>query len=711
MNDRVSKKPPTTYICTEEELRSKFDYEEQEDARGRKLARSRKLTTRANSSVAASSVADRSDSSRHSNIFRFGKSLAATFNPSNWKIWSKQQQPVEDEETAQLRALHERKQKAERIYQELKEAGHFRGRSVGPREPESVSESNTLHGKHDSGIEFAGHDTGSARVSRELSREDKRKGRIFLEAPRISRDCRDESPVSNAGSAVPSNASSPTKQSFHFKKTSLSNIKKVFINENTSNATVDSHYQRPVSRIPSRKDLQKQQKLVKRVSDLEGKLEAARRQLSEALNEPVPDQPTSKVGRSRFVPGALASLPSERLLSGYISSDPGFSDNESHIEVGKAIMGDYMEDNEVIDQKFVAPTHKLAASPLWVGKPLTRPGTLPQDRVLPTVEREELIREKAVSDVGHMAAETATTISEPSTKAYDPNDFDYVEEKSEGETTTKRRPAKATTDQTPTKKTPTKKRKSNFERLADDGGQYKPSQDADSDPESEVKKTTPRKQNVGARPRKLQKIVPESNGDASSKASASKSMKTPSSSQDHISTPGARGNNQNKGSGNASMDASSVPGRRNSLKAMKKLTSPPPPDRMAKSKILPKGKQSFSPPPSSSFTGLDYMKPSLSKQTTKHVAELVDNNVAYSADPTTDDNIPPMPAIPKAIRLSSGEVVKTSTSFGSGASKTSAGPTKLTKPRPAHKESVRPENKKQDNDEADDDFHWDRDTF
>jgi hypothetical protein len=609
--------------------------------------------------------------------------LAATFNPTNWKIWSKQQPAAEDEESAHLRALRERQQKAERIYKELKEAGQFRSRSVGPRDLELGSDPNILHRKHDSGIEFAGHDVNSGRASREMSIEDKRKGRIFLDPPRF----RNESPASNAGSAAPSNASSPNKQSFHFKKPSLLDIKKAFANQN-SNAAWDGHYQRPVSRIPSRKDLQKQQKLVKRVSDLEGKLEAARRQLSEALNEPVPDQPPSKIGKSRFVPGALASLPSERLLSGYVSSDPGFSDNESHIEVGNAVTSDLM--NAANEQKSVAPKHKVTASPAWLGKPLTRPGTPPQDRALPTVEHEESIQEKDVSEVGHMAVETATNISEPSTKPYDPNDADYIEEGSDEEGT-----PKLPNNKLGTEKTPTKKRKSTFERLADDGGPYKPSQGSDSDPESEVKKAIPRKKNAGIRPpRKLQKTVQESNGDSNPKASTSKT--------DHRnSTSGLGASNNNSSSAKASM-----PTRRNSLKGMKKLVSPPPPGM--KSKIPQKGKQSFSPPPSSSFTGLDYMKPSLSKQTVKHVGDVVGNNIAYSADPTTDDNVPPMPPMPKAVRLSSGEVIKTTTSLGGGTSKaSSSGPTKLTKQRPALKES-----KKQDTDKVpSDDFQWDRDVF
>jgi hypothetical protein len=44
------------------------------------------------------------------------------------------------------------------------------------------------------------------------------------------------------------------------------------------------------------------------------------------------------------------------------------------------------------------------------------------------------IDENAGSDVDHTVIETATTISEPSTKAYDPKDGDYVEGDSKHET-------------------------------------------------------------------------------------------------------------------------------------------------------------------------------------------------------------------------------------------------------------------------------------
>ena len=103
MNDRASHVPPTNYIG-DEELRER--HEREENARGRKMAHPRKFYS---TSSTVSSSADRSES-RHSSIFRFGKSLAATFNPSNWKIWSKQEQV--EEETAQQKTLRERQLKS-----------------------------------------------------------------------------------------------------------------------------------------------------------------------------------------------------------------------------------------------------------------------------------------------------------------------------------------------------------------------------------------------------------------------------------------------------------------------------------------------------------------------------------------------------------------------------------------------------------------------
>ena len=72
--------------------------------------------------------------------------------------------------------------------------------------------------------------------------------------------------------------------------------------------------QNGLKRKQSKKDLQKQQKLSKKISDLETQLEKARRNLRLVEDAPpVPDFSAHAL-RKPFVPGALASLPSERLL-------------------------------------------------------------------------------------------------------------------------------------------------------------------------------------------------------------------------------------------------------------------------------------------------------------------------------------------------------------------------------------------------------------
>lgn len=76
-------------------------------------------------------------------------------------------------------------------------------------------------------------------------------------------------------------------------------------------------------RQPSKKELAKHQRLSKKVSDLEYKLDTARRELEKSLQEapPVPDVPVN-FGHKRFNPRAPASLPSERLLTPQTSCTP-----------------------------------------------------------------------------------------------------------------------------------------------------------------------------------------------------------------------------------------------------------------------------------------------------------------------------------------------------------------------------------------------------
>jgi hypothetical protein len=177
MNDRASKVPPAEFIG-EERLR-------EEQARQRANARSSQQTN------STASTTEKAEAARQSGIFRFGKSVAASFNPANWKIWKAQPQQLD--ETMHQKALRERQEKAERIYRELKQAGKFRDSSNPPTFHVSEYDVSTVkqavrRGKHDDNAEK--HDSGiefdRAHVTHDsTSKEEKRRGRVFLEPPSL----------------------------------------------------------------------------------------------------------------------------------------------------------------------------------------------------------------------------------------------------------------------------------------------------------------------------------------------------------------------------------------------------------------------------------------------------------------------------------------------------------------------------------------------
>jgi hypothetical protein len=324
MNDRTSRRPPAVYIGADEETRE----------RGRSEGRmSEKLHKKTNSinrhsyqTDTQQLTLDKTDSNR-SSIFRFGKSIAASFNPSNWKIWSK---TAELESTAE-RDLRQRKENAELIYKELKQNGQFRDFRHAPYNHLCQGDDTVSgHDKHDSGVQFGDPKSDIGRTFHELnfgtptSKHEKRYARFFADgasnmvppnpetSPQRSETHTCEVPASEV-------RSSARQSSFQFRKPSITNLG---LGSSTKLPLVTGDLaevgSRGLRRLPSRKDLQKQQKLVKRVSNLEEKLEAARRQLLEAMGEPLPSQSISEA-RTRFVPGTLATLPSERFLSSHTS--------------------------------------------------------------------------------------------------------------------------------------------------------------------------------------------------------------------------------------------------------------------------------------------------------------------------------------------------------------------------------------------------------
>jgi hypothetical protein len=333
MNDRRSQKPHRSYIDTSSVTWEGADMIQTSDDRHRIKKQSRNFTNQAQPPATLLPVGERPESVRPSAIFRFGKSLASAFNPASWKIWSKPQ----DDYDGQDKVLDVRREKAERIYKELRRTGQLGGFT----HLKNVEEQGkgASHTKHDSGIDMGQRSsTGVIRnfgISEpmETPTAEKRYGRVFLAASditfhRTGGSLATESPVSSTNSSAHLGAS--------------------FIPD--SHVRLGDAKQRPqqedlmgdhqsLRRLPSRKDLHKQQKLVKRVSDLEGKLEAARRQLAEALGEPIP-VPSSGMNRSRFTPGALSSLPSERLLSSYTPPDDEGDRMRAHSGVGRALSTD-----------------------------------------------------------------------------------------------------------------------------------------------------------------------------------------------------------------------------------------------------------------------------------------------------------------------------------------------------------------------------------
>ncbi|CZT07455.1 uncharacterized protein RAG0_12897 [Rhynchosporium agropyri] len=669
MNDRVSQVPPVPYLEPEDELLSEYNTAGCGEG-GRCRKRSRMFTRPSNTSVAESS-ANQSDASRSSSLFRFGKSIAATFNPNNWKFWGKeheQQQEEEDEEVTQLRVLQERQAKAERIYQELKESGHFRDSAVGPRLFTPASEKRPR--KHDSGIEVGDLDLWSSRGG-STSLEEKRKGRVFLEPPRLSQH--GESPgSSHEASVTHSNASTPKKFNFkkpslaNLKKASLSNIKSTFAGD--SSLSVNEHHQ--ARRIPSRKDLHKQQKLVKRVSNLEERLKQARQKLSLALNEPMPSEsPASQAGsrvlRSKFVPGALSSLPSERLLSGYVSSEADFSDEGMGNGIGQAVSTDlYMSGGVSEQSKDVTTGSKYSQ------------GNNNEESVMQSVEDGKPTRqESTLASIGNTSQADAADLTP--TKPKDTEMADYEDEeltpKPKVEAVRSTKPSKSLSPLEATKK-----RKSIFERIPDDGGDYNPSEaeeeeddeDLESDIISEVSSITklktkskssstskishPSSSRKGPtlllqHPRKVQKTRqgPKNTKPAVSKSSATKFSTSVSSSI----PPPTR--------------TAPPPPPPSSNPSIKKLR----PHQLKRKAALPpqtERQQSASPPPSStSFTapgsGLVYNKPTRTHKVTSGSASSKAGSVSSKKDENEkmNDEVPPMPTMPKSVRLASGEVVKT----------------------------------------------------
>ncbi|KAL8658767.1 MAG: hypothetical protein Q9226_000792 [Calogaya cf. arnoldii] len=330
MNDRVSKKPPSIYTGDDAAMEQ---YHNQS-------------FTHAYDSHDTSAIHDDKayydagiETAKPSGMYRFGKALASAFNPVSvwqgingyWKVKDEHKQPEKG-------ILHERKIKAERAYAELKKNGFkgtqpFRGSSI----DESGFSEGTSH-RHsidssfrDSGVGFDQH----LATTRSKNRQPTPAGsEDMLIASTLLRSRREMAPVAHEDTGRKTSLSLPrpslqglkkAKSHFNLSAPKRKAADAALLSANSEVPSETNNNQR-LTRQSSKKDSAKQRKLSKQVSNLESKLQTARREL-ELSRAQVPDVPQlPKSGRKPFMPGALPSLPSESFMNSAEESFPAESD-------------------------------------------------------------------------------------------------------------------------------------------------------------------------------------------------------------------------------------------------------------------------------------------------------------------------------------------------------------------------------------------------
>jgi hypothetical protein len=286
MNDRVSSKPPS--VLFQDVPMTTGSASDEKDPR---------------------SKANNHGEKRGSGIFRFGKAIASAFHPfGGWG--NKSEAGPQDASKAQKELMKHRQVRAEKAYAELKKSG-FKGIGAPNAVDSDVADEtwNAIQDQMDYKM------TADDRATREQ----------------------------NAAAPTPTPTPTPARHETGLSKLkSLSELRKRTSTLNlpsvrhrdvspipppSDRELEDSH--RPVQRRQSRKDLSRQAKLLKKVSNLEDKLGRARRELRElASNEEDSTLPSICVDGAharKFVPGTLPSLPSERLLHDQAEDESGRS--------------------------------------------------------------------------------------------------------------------------------------------------------------------------------------------------------------------------------------------------------------------------------------------------------------------------------------------------------------------------------------------------
>lgn len=367
MHDRTSNKPPSVYM-------------REEDARDHHSAQERTTGSAQNRHASLDGIGayydagiESSRSSSSSSMYRFGRAIVNAFKPvSGWRgFGGGKEQPINTEKTV----MQERQAKAEKEYAELRKNG-FAGTQAAMaiprttdvpaiRYPDTVEETRPAPHR-DSGIDMDSSRSSSERKSDgQVSQPDL--GLVHpLLIPAIGRA---PSPLSQI--------SSPRKASVQFRKPSFQTLKKVKSHiqlpstKRPTPAAPDSSfdYDRPkeatsteqsVRKQPSRKEIIKQQRLSKKVSDLENQLEIARRNLKLSLNDgSITPSADLQTGVKSFVGGSLPSLPSERALKTHVSPEKGEYSNAID---SNHLLATFFEKQDAAQQSYIVmadPTAQL----------------------------------------------------------------------------------------------------------------------------------------------------------------------------------------------------------------------------------------------------------------------------------------------------------------------------------------------------------------
>jgi hypothetical protein len=336
MHDRPSEKPPSMFVRTfdshltsasvdhlmedyETEVNKPLPHPPRDATPSRrslsqspdKRTQAMRLTHHPNASISHNATPlTGGDPKPSGGFFRFGKSMASSFNPLNLisKVATNWRATKEEmiQEAKDKKELEDRQRLAEETYAELKAAAQFGAQRTKPF-------------VHDSRNNVSSHDSSEATNQRDSGIA------MSFDSTRSSVESISKPPM------LPPALGSPRKSSLHLRTPSLQSLRKVVSKVDLHVRSVSqSRAQSPdkeasyneLRRSQSKKDLQKQNKLSRRVSDLEAKLETARAELHFVIAAPsLPSTPNGlprPIRQSgtwkRYAP-ALPTLLSERLLT------------------------------------------------------------------------------------------------------------------------------------------------------------------------------------------------------------------------------------------------------------------------------------------------------------------------------------------------------------------------------------------------------------